>query len=86
MDAAGKDGTIRHVMSSINPQGCQVFSFKARSAADRRAHTRSAAGGRPDTRRHTHEPEDCSQRDTLARPLHGVQDPQLGLSVRQTRS
>jgi PPK2 family polyphosphate:nucleotide phosphotransferase len=29
MDAAGKDGTIRHVMSGINPQGCQVFSFKA---------------------------------------------------------
>jgi PPK2 family polyphosphate:nucleotide phosphotransferase len=31
MDAAGKDGTIRHVMSGINPQGCQVFSFKAPS-------------------------------------------------------
>jgi polyphosphate kinase 2 (PPK2 family) len=28
MDAAGKDGAIRHVMSRINPQGCQVFSFK----------------------------------------------------------
>ena len=28
MDAAGKDGMIRHVMSGINPQGCQVFSFK----------------------------------------------------------
>ncbi len=28
MDAAGKDGIIRHVMSGINPQGCQVFSFK----------------------------------------------------------
>src|SRR5262245_56366631 len=28
MDAAGKDGLIRHVMSGINPQGCQVFSFK----------------------------------------------------------
>jgi len=28
MDAAGKDGAIRHVMSGINPQGCQVFSFK----------------------------------------------------------
>ena len=28
MDAAGKDGTIRHVMSGLNPQGCQVFSFK----------------------------------------------------------
>ena len=32
MDAAGKDGVIRHVMSGINPQGCQVFSFKAPSA------------------------------------------------------
>ncbi len=28
MDAAGKDGAIRHVMSGVNPQGCQVFSFK----------------------------------------------------------
>jgi PPK2 family polyphosphate:nucleotide phosphotransferase len=28
MDAAGKDGTIKHVMSGVNPQGCQVFSFK----------------------------------------------------------
>ena len=28
MDAAGKDGTIRHVMAGVNPQGCQVFSFK----------------------------------------------------------
>src|SRR5436190_24282593 len=27
MDAAGKDGAIKHVMSGINPQGCQVFSF-----------------------------------------------------------
>ena len=31
MDAAGKDGTIKHVMSGINPQGCQVTSFKAPS-------------------------------------------------------
>ncbi|PWB62517.1 MAG: hypothetical protein C3F17_11150 [Bradyrhizobiaceae bacterium] len=31
MDAAGKDGAIKHVMSGINPQGCQVFSFKAPS-------------------------------------------------------
>jgi PPK2 family polyphosphate:nucleotide phosphotransferase len=35
MDAAGKDGTIRHVMSGINPQGCQVFNFKAPSAEER---------------------------------------------------
>ena len=35
MDAAGKDGTIRHVMSGINPQGCQVFSFKAPSGEER---------------------------------------------------
>ena len=32
MDAAGKDGTIKHVMSGINPQGCQVFSFKSPSS------------------------------------------------------
>jgi len=34
MDAAGKDGAIRHVMSGVNPQGCQVFSFKQPSAED----------------------------------------------------
>jgi PPK2 family polyphosphate:nucleotide phosphotransferase len=34
MDAAGKDGTIKHVMSGVNPQGCQVFSFKAPSPED----------------------------------------------------
>jgi len=33
MDAAGKDGAIKHVMSGVNPQGCQVFSFKHPSAA-----------------------------------------------------
>ena len=31
MDAAGKDGAIAHVMSGVNPQGCQVYSFKAPS-------------------------------------------------------
>jgi len=34
MDAAGKDGTIKHVMSGINPQGCEVTSFKAPSTID----------------------------------------------------
>jgi len=34
MDAAGKDGVIEHVMSGVNPQGCQVFSFKAPSSDD----------------------------------------------------
>lgn len=34
MDSAGKDGAIRHVMSGINPQGCQVFSFKRPSAME----------------------------------------------------
>src|SRR5215510_8006004 len=34
MDAAGKDGTIKHVMSGVNPQGCQVFSFKQPSRED----------------------------------------------------
>ena len=34
MDAAGKDGTIKHVMSGVNPQGCQVYSFKAPSSED----------------------------------------------------
>ncbi len=34
MDAAGKDSTIKHVMSGVNPQGCQVFSFKAPSVEE----------------------------------------------------
>jgi len=34
MDAAGKDGTIKHVMSGVNPQGCQVYSFKQPSAEE----------------------------------------------------
>jgi PPK2 family polyphosphate:nucleotide phosphotransferase len=34
MDAAGKDGAIRHVMSGVNPQGCQVFSFEHPGAAE----------------------------------------------------
>lgn len=34
MDSAGKDGAIRHVMSGVNPQGCQVFSFKHPSAEE----------------------------------------------------
>jgi len=34
MDAAGKDGAIKHVMSGVNPQGCQVFSFKAPTSVE----------------------------------------------------
>src|SRR5262245_31420099 len=34
MDAAGKDGTIKHVMSGMNPQGCEVFSFKVATASE----------------------------------------------------
>ena len=34
MDAAGKDGAIRHVMSGVNPQGCEVFSSKQPSAEE----------------------------------------------------
>src|SRR6266542_2189850 len=34
MDAAGKDSAIKHVMSGVNPQGCQVYSFKAPSSED----------------------------------------------------
>ena len=34
MDASGKDGTIKHVMSGVNPQGCQVHSFKAPSGEE----------------------------------------------------
>jgi PPK2 family polyphosphate:nucleotide phosphotransferase len=38
MDASGKDGMIKHVMSGVNPQGCQVFSFK-KPSAEELAHT-----------------------------------------------
>ncbi len=34
MDSAGKDGAIRHVMSGVNPEGCDVFSFKQPSAEE----------------------------------------------------
>src|SRR5579864_3956376 len=34
MDAAGKDGLIKHVMSGVNPQGCEVFSFKQPSVEE----------------------------------------------------
>ena len=34
MDAAGKDGAVRHVMSGVNPEGCEVFSFKQPSAEE----------------------------------------------------
>src|SRR5580693_750073 len=34
MDAAGKDGTIAHVMSGINPQGCEVYSFKSPTSTE----------------------------------------------------
>ncbi len=34
MDASGKDGTVRHVLSGVNPQGCEVFSFKQPSAEE----------------------------------------------------
>ncbi len=52
MDAAGKDGTIKHVMSGVNPQGCEVSSFKARAiwswitifSGVRRRRYRSAGG------------------------------------------
>ena len=36
LDAAGKDGTIKHVMSGVNPQGCEVFSFKQPSTQELR--------------------------------------------------
>jgi PPK2 family polyphosphate:nucleotide phosphotransferase len=52
MDAAGKDGAIKHVMSGVNPQGCEVYSFKAPSAEELshgylwRAHARTPERGR----------------------------------------
>jgi PPK2 family polyphosphate:nucleotide phosphotransferase len=38
MDAAGKDGTIRHVMGAVNPQGCRVYSFKAPNSTEVQHH------------------------------------------------
>lgn len=52
MDAAGKDGAIKHVMSGVNPQGCEVYSFKSPSANELdhdflwRTHLRTPARGR----------------------------------------
>ena len=52
MDAAGKDGAIRHVFSGVNPQGCQVFSFKQPSSEELdhdflwRVHKRTPERGR----------------------------------------
>ena len=53
MDAAGKDGTIKHVMSGVNPQGVRVWSFKAPSAEELQhgylwRTTKCYAGKRPD--------------------------------------
>ena len=52
MDAAGKDGTIRQVMSGVNPQGCQVFTFKHPIAAETRPYPNffgGSAGGKHHT-------------------------------------
>ena len=52
LDAAGKDGVVKHVMSGVNPQGCEVFSFKAPSHEELdhdylwRTHTRVPARGK----------------------------------------
>jgi len=53
MDAAGKDGAIKHMMSGVNPQGCQVFSFKHPTSTEPqhdflRAHHPRSAGTRAD--------------------------------------
>ena len=50
MDAAGKDGTIRHVMSGVNPQGCTVEAFKEPSGFEAPAMT--SCGVRPPCSRH----------------------------------
>ena len=82
MDAAGKDGTIRHVMSGINPQGCQVFSFKAPSAEERdhdylwRSHE-GAARARPD--RH---PQPLVLRGSAGRPRPS-RDPRVAAAARR---
>jgi len=52
MDAAGKDGAIKHVMSGINPQGCQVASFKAPSPRSRITTTSGACQKRLPERGH----------------------------------
>jgi polyphosphate kinase 2 (PPK2 family) len=43
MDAAGKDGAIKHVLSGVNPQGCEVYSFKAPTST---TSTTTTSGGR----------------------------------------
>ena len=53
MDAAGEDGAIEHVMSGINPQGCEVYSFKQPSAEELDDQS-SAVHGAPATRARAH--------------------------------
>jgi len=53
LDAAGKDGSIRHVMSGVNPEGCEVFSFKQPSA-DELQHDFSVAHDVPSSRTRAH--------------------------------
>ena len=83
MDAAGKDGTIQHVMSGVNPQGCQVYSFKAPSAEERDhdlplALDEGAARARPD--RH---PQSVLLRGS-ARRARAPGDPRSRSSCRQS--
>src|ERR1035441_9037515 len=76
MDAAGKDGIIKHVMSGINPQGCQVFSFKAPSDLELQHDFPGALHRRDgDSRAHR------GRSDGIAfwRPLPGVQEERAGL-------
>jgi hypothetical protein len=50
LDAAGKDGTIKHVMSGVNPQGCQVFSFKRSAVSGTSTGLRTKTGSAPRVR------------------------------------
>ena len=76
MDAAGKDGTIKHVMSGVNPQGCDVHSFKAPSTEEldhdflwrtNRARCRAAATSASSIARTTRRRSSCACTRTSSR-------------------
>ena len=79
MDAAGKDGVIEHVMTGLNPQGCNVHAFKAPSEEDlahdfsgaRRSASRSEDGSASSTARTTRRPWSCA----ASRPAGAAENP-----------
>ena len=78
MDAAGKNGAIQHVMSGVNPQGCQVFSFKNPSATELDHDFLWRTGFYPDSTDTSKKPYDrqkeclCRREESIALSSNGV--------------